>query len=108
MPAQAARITSYRSQSVAIEASLDRSGILVLNDSDYPGWTVDVDGHPNNWFSANYLFRGVFLKPGKHVVRFVYRPMSFFAGALIGSIALLCLVTVGLLKARADRRPAAA
>ncbi|HEY3936165.1 MAG TPA: YfhO family protein [Bryobacteraceae bacterium] len=108
LPVEAARITSYQSRLVSIKASLDRSGILVLNDSDYPGWSVEVDGHPSNWFSANYLFRGVFLKPGKHVVRFAYRPLSFYTGALISSITLLCLTMVGLARARAKHSPVGA
>ncbi len=93
---QPARITSYRSQSVSIEAALDQPGILVLNDSDYPGWTVDIDGHAGKWFTANYLFRGVLLPPGKHTVRFVYRPKSFTYGATISAATLLSLLGFGL------------
>jgi hypothetical protein len=52
-----ARIKSYGSERVEIEATLSRSGILVLNDSDYPGWRVFVDGRRANWFRANYLFQ---------------------------------------------------
>jgi len=37
---QAASIQSYESQDVQIQASLDRAGILVLNDTGYPGWVV--------------------------------------------------------------------
>ncbi|MBV9767230.1 MAG: YfhO family protein [Acidobacteriaceae bacterium] len=91
-PVRAASIQSYRSEAVTIEASSDQSGILVLNDSDYPGWTVEIDGHPSSWFTANYLFRGVLLTPGKHRVQFVYRPRSFRLGAGISLGCLFCLV----------------
>ena len=102
---QPARITSYQSQSVSIEANLDGAGILVLNDSDYPGWTVDVDGRAGQWFTANYLFRGVLLPPGKHTVRFVYRPRSFTYGATVSAATLLCLLGFGLYRRRASQRP---
>lgn len=90
-PLQPAAIHSYRSQSVEIEASLPREGILVLNDSNYPGWTVTVDGRAAEWFPANYLFRGLLLAVGKHTVRFDYKPASFRVGAEISFVALLLL-----------------
>ena len=90
---EAASIRSYHSQDIQIEASLDRSGILVLNDTAYPGWTATVDGHPAPWTSANYLFRGVFLRPGKHIVEFCYQPKSFRWGATISLGTLVLLIT---------------
>ncbi|MBV9305300.1 MAG: YfhO family protein [Acidobacteriaceae bacterium] len=108
---QPAKITSYQSQSVSIEATLHQRGILVLNDSDYPGWTVDIDGRPETWFTANYMFRGVLLSPGKHTVRFVYRPKSFYYGVAVSAATLLSLLGFGLARRlfqspRAPRRAA--
>jgi hypothetical protein len=104
VPVHAASIESYQSQDVQIEASLDQSGILVLNDTDYPGWTADVDGHPAEWINANYLFRGVLLPPGKHAVRFVYRPKSFYLGAEISGATMAGLLIVGLASSRWRRK----
>jgi uncharacterized membrane protein YfhO len=69
-----------------------RPALLVLNDSDYPGWKVDVDGRRSNWITADYLFRGVLLEPGRHTVRFFYAPDSFAAGAAISGTGLLGLI----------------
>jgi hypothetical protein len=96
---EAASIRSYQSQDIQIDALLDRSGVLVLNDTAYPGWTAAVDGHPAAWTNANYLFRGVFLPPGKHTVRFRYQPQSFRRGATI-SLAALGLLAIGFLISR--------
>jgi hypothetical protein len=104
-PVQAASIRSYESQDVQIGASLDRAGILVLNDTAYPGWVVDVDGKAASWIDANYLFRGVLLSSGKHTVRFRYRPASFRRGAAVSGLAFAGLVITGLLRRR--RRAAA-
>jgi hypothetical protein len=93
---QAASIKSYKSQDVQIEASLDRSGILVLNDTAYPGWTASVDGRPAAWVEANYMFRGVFLSPGKHAVRFRYEPKSFRLGTVISALTMAGLLAFGL------------
>jgi hypothetical protein len=100
---KAASIRSYQSQDVQIEASLDRAGILVLNDTAYPGWVAELDGRHIPWIKANYLFRGVLLPPGKHTVRFRYRPASFRHGVALGGLALAGLLAVGILRPR--RRP---
>jgi hypothetical protein len=105
--AYAASIRSYKSQDVQIEASLDRSGILVLNDTAYPGWKVSVDDHPAAWVEANYMFRGVFLSPGKHTVRFRYEPKSFSRGATISGLTAAGLLAFGFiapLRRRVKRR----
>lgn len=86
-----ARIVSYASQEVKIDAVPDRPSLLVLNDSDYPGWKVYVDGQRSKLITANYLFRGVLLKPGRHIVRFSYEPLSFTAGMSIAGAGLIGL-----------------
>jgi uncharacterized membrane protein YfhO len=90
--ADAAAITSYKSQTVDIRPRLGQNGILVLNDSAFPGWTVEVDGKPARWFTANYLFRGVLLPAGDHTVRYAYKPVSFYAGAGISAVTFVLLI----------------
>jgi hypothetical protein len=89
--ARTARILSYASQEVKIDATVDHPALLVLNDSDYPGWIVYVDGRRSHWLTTNYMFRGVLLEPGRHLVRFAYEPKSFRVGAAISVAALICL-----------------
>lgn len=96
-PVQAASITSYRSQEVIIHASLANDGILVLNDTDYPGWNAEVDGRPVQSLNANYMFRAVLLPAGSHVVRFAYRPRSFYMGLVIALVTLAILAVGGFL-----------
>ena len=81
--AASGEITNYQPMTVQIDASLPTSSVLVLNDAEYPGWEVEVDGKPTKILSANYLFRGVLLGPGKHRVSFSYRPRSFRYGATL-------------------------
>jgi hypothetical protein len=90
-PVRSARIVSYRSQEVKVDAIVERPALLVLNDSDYPGWKVYVDGRRSHWITANYLFRGVLLRPGRHLVRFAYEPGSLAAGGAISGVGLLGL-----------------
>ena len=103
-PVQAAAIVSYTPQQVRIEASAPQPALLVLNDSDYPGWKVYVDDREEHIITANYLFRGVLLSPGKHTVRFAYEPASVKTGAAISALGLLGFV---LWQKRRSRVPVA-
>jgi len=97
---EAAQITSYSSRKVTVEANLDRRGILVLNDSDFPGWQAEVDGKTARMVSANYMFRGVFLEPGKHTIQFDYQPRTVWLGALISTVSLVLLAAFGFVSVR--------
>jgi hypothetical protein len=77
----AARVVSRAADVVDVEAELSTPGVLVLVEAFDPGWTASVDGHPAPVLRANVLFRGVRLAPGRHAVRFVYRPTSATLGA---------------------------
>lgn len=84
-------ISRYSPALVEIEAELFHSGFLVLLDNYYPGWHVFVDGQRQPIYRAYYTARALYLPAGRHEVRFVYRPLSFYGGvglALIGW--LLC------------------
>lgn len=90
-----AAITSYKPSSVEIVASLERRGILVLNDTAYPGWMVDVDGRAARWFKVDYIFRGVLLGPGRHTVRYTYQAPGFYLGSCISLATLVLLGIAG-------------
>jgi hypothetical protein len=73
-----ARIISYRSTEVAIEAESPSGGYVVLNDPYHSWWFATVDGRDASILRVNVLFRAIAVPPGRHTVRFVFRP---FAGA---------------------------
>ena len=92
---------------VRLEATLDREGYVVLRDSFDPAWSVDVDGGPGTIVRADGLYRAVRLAPGRHVIRFEYRPRAVAAGLMAsGSTALVLVIAV--FAARGRRRDAAA
>ena len=91
VPAQPASIMSYDSQRVVIHAALQQPGIVMLTDSNYPGWNAYLDGHRVPILSANYLFRGVLAPAGSHTVEFRYEPKSYVYGGIISLFSLLLL-----------------
>jgi hypothetical protein len=90
-PVSAARIARYESQYVRIEAEAPVPSLLVLNDSNYPGWQAYLDGRPAPTVMTNYLFRGVMVQAGKSVVEFRYEPLSVRAGGGVAFVAFLAL-----------------
>ena len=71
-----ATITLERPDTIEIEFSTDKPAILTLNDSYYPGWTVEVDGKARKLIETNVLFQGVEVAPGEKKAVFRYRPLS--------------------------------
>ena len=51
-------------------------GYVVLNDVWHPWWTATVDGKPADILTANVLFRAVEVTPGRHQVRFEFKPVE--------------------------------
>ena len=91
-PYAGAHIVSYDSESVKIETQSDAPAILMLNDANYPGWRVFVNGRPASILQADYLFRAVIVPAGRATVEFDYEPASFRIGALISLAGLVALV----------------
>ena len=73
-----ARIVSYANTDVVVEVDSRGAGFLLLNDVWHPWWYADIDGAPAEILKANGLFRAVLVGPGRHSVRFAFRP---FRGA---------------------------
>lgn len=83
-----ARLAEDRPERVVIEMTSNASGILVLADLDFPGWTAEKDGRKLPLLRADGLFRAVALPAGSHRVVFSFRPLSFYAGAALSASAL--------------------
>ena len=80
--------------SVRLEVDAPARSLLVLTDTWYPGWTVTVDGVPVPLERVNWHFKGVYLEPGGHHVRFEYRPRGLVPAAVVSVIGLFILVGI--------------
>lgn len=87
--------------SALLRVAAPRRGLLVYNETFYPGWEVWVDGTREQLVRANYLFMGVLLGPGEHDVIFSYRPASILLGALLSATAILASLVLVIVNARA-------
>ena len=74
---------------VEIAVVTETGGLLVLADTDYPGWTAAVDGQPTRILRVNGAFRAVEVPAGARLVRFEYRPAWLLPGTVLSAAALL-------------------
>jgi uncharacterized membrane protein YfhO len=77
---------------------------VVLSDVHYPGGRATVDGRPARLDRVNYLFRGVPVPAGEHVVEMRYRPASWRAGWIVSLLAVAVVAGVAAAGLRGRRR----
>jgi len=105
-PATPARIVSRGDTEVRVDVRAAAPGQLVLLDTFYPGWHAEVDGREAPIRPADAAFRSVPVEPGRHEVRFFYRPASVIWGVAVTLLGLALVAAALVIGAR--RRPSAA
>jgi hypothetical protein len=78
--------------SIALEVRTQTGGLLVLADTDYPGWMAQIDGSPTRILRVNGAFRAVEVPAGASRVEFIYHPSWLLPGILITVISLLVML----------------
>jgi uncharacterized membrane protein YfhO len=66
-------------------------GYLIVNDVNYPGWEVSVDGEEAELLTANYLFQAVHVPAGRHQVTFAFAPLTVRSGLAVSALSLIFL-----------------
>ncbi len=97
--AASAEIAHYSPNRVEIATDSNKDTLLFLSDPYFTGWNSYVDSKPSKTYRADFAFRGVVVPKGKHIVEFIYQPISFRYGVILTTIGLLAtLFMVVLLK----------
>lgn len=94
-----AALLKRTSQRITLGAEAACRGLLVLAETDYPGWQVRVDGRRAELLTVNTIQRGVVLEPGWHAVEFVYRPASAILGGILTILGTLLTFAASIMKA---------
>jgi hypothetical protein len=102
-----ARIVSLSPRRILLDTASQDGDLLVLTDSYYPGWMGKVDGNRSPVYRANYLFRAIYVPPGRHEVEFIYRPMSFYVGLVLSLLGLAVMAVCIAFSRRKRRLPKA-
>jgi hypothetical protein len=76
-----------------LEVTVKSPALLVVADTDYPGWEAKVDGRSTPILRANVAFRAVELPAGTHRVTFGFHP-TFARTGPIAALVFLVLAPV--------------
>jgi hypothetical protein len=102
-----ARLVEEQLDELRIETSNRRDGLLVLADTWYPRWRVEVDGQPAPMLRANYWMRAVEVPAGNHSVHLEYDKSLIATGGTVSIIALVMVLgTAAAAIIRRKRSPA--
>jgi hypothetical protein len=100
-----ATIVRYEPNRVVVRTTSDARGLLVLTDRWFPGWHATVDGRPAAILRTDFLYRGVVVPAGEHMVEFAYRPRAVLLGALGSALGLLGVLLLAARPGSGARRP---
>jgi uncharacterized membrane protein YfhO len=82
---------------IRVEAESDVSARLNLSQSFHHNWNAEIDGKSARIDKTNIAFMSVPIGPGRHIVKWTYRPVYVYAGLVIFCITLFCMA-VGYLR----------
>lgn len=101
-------IMEYLPGNISIYTKTKSPAFLVLSEAYYPGWVVRIDRQPGEILRTDYMLMGVYIEPGKHILKFSYEPLSFRIGlwlTIIGLIATVAISGLCLLKHGREKKP---
>lgn len=102
-------VTAHDIHDLTLTATTAKPGLLVVSEVYYPaGWKAYVDGEETPILRANAILRAVYVTPGRHEIRFEFRPSGFRTGltiTIVSTILALALVAFGVIRRR--RQPSA-
>ncbi len=92
----------YNNDKYVFDFNIERSGVLVLSDNNYPGWRAYVNGEEKEVVSVFESIKGVYVNTGDNHIVFEYRPRYFNLGFIISIIStiLVILLFLTLIKKR--------
>ena len=92
-----AQILHTENDRQVLEIRTTRPGVLVVTDAWAPGWHAVMGGEELKVERVDYLYRGVRVPAGTHIVEFTYRPLSWRIGWIVS------LAAFGAARARGGR-----
>lgn len=86
-----------------IEIDMPADGLVFLSENYYPAWHAEEEGRPLTIYRADYTFRAVFVKAGRHTIHFWFDNPHFKRARSLSVVCFLLLV-VGLVATGWRRR----
>lgn len=86
------KILDTNPNEVHLQAIMENAGFVVLSDAYHPDWKVYINGQTSKIFQTNHLVRSVFVPAGRHEIKFIFIPISFYAGMIVSFLSLALII----------------
>ena len=98
-------LTKNDNDEMDYSSAASRKRFAVFSEVFYDrGWKAYIDGAETPIIRTNYMLRGLSVPAGKHDIRFVFHPASYYTGRtlqiLAGLILLVMLLWAGVMEWR--------
>jgi uncharacterized membrane protein YfhO len=98
-------LTKNDNDEMAYSTVTSRKRFAVFSEVFYDrGWKAYIDGAETPVIRTNYMLRGLSVPAGKHDIRFVFHPASYYTGRtlqiLAGFVLLALLLWAGVMEWR--------
>ncbi|MGN0495212.1 MAG: YfhO family protein [Lachnospiraceae bacterium] len=89
------KVIQNEDDNVKVSVNLENGRYVVFNDYYNDDWNVYVDGELSNLEKVNYLFKGVYVEKGEHIVEFRYNSKNLIVLMFISSICFVsCIISL--------------
>jgi Bacterial membrane protein YfhO len=89
------RITNYSLNSMEMDVTTQKSGLLVLSEIYYPSWKARVDGKSAPLYRADYALRAIPVEKGEHKVSCYFSTDVFHKGLMLSLVSLFITLVLG-------------
>lgn len=90
-PAVSGTLRALSADRVVVDIDAPASGLVVIAEVNYPGWSAWIDGERAQVVRANYLLRAVAVDAGAHEIEFRFEPPGYTGQLVLYWLALLWL-----------------
>src|SRR6185436_13247143 len=104
MPGGEVRVLRYGPNDAELAVESRGWNLLVSSDEWWPGWRAYWNGERMPHVRVNGAFTGVFVPPGRGIVRLRYRPREFDDGVAAAAVTLLLLSGAAVIHAGLRKR----
>jgi hypothetical protein len=97
-------LLGWENERIAMRAQMACKGLLVLNQTPYPGWQAFIDGSSAPIEEADGALQSVVVDAGTHRVEFRYRPWTVYWGGLLTAVGLGAALLLALFNKASAKR----
>jgi uncharacterized membrane protein YfhO len=102
---QPGKVVENNINDFTIEIDMPADGLVFLSENYYPAWQAAENGVPLTIYRADYTFRAVFVKAGRHTIRFWFENRHFNYSKLMSGVCLVVLLLGLVITGRRRTKP---